>query len=176
MTSIAIKSFDHLDYLIDNLKNYPLRPILEKIQTKSLICQNLNKTEKKIQDLIDLVEAINKDNFDIKLGDLSSIDEYISNLSHLKTFENLIQSKNEGFLIYSTLKNFNSLVREADYYLADEFHFIINDFSRDCDTFIEYLLNSFHYNDNVEDLNLFIPESTIQKLFLLHISNMQLVY
>jgi hypothetical protein len=67
-------------------------------------------------------------------------------------------------------------MREADYYLADEFHFIINDFSRDCDTFIEYLLNSFHYNDNVEDLNLFIPESTIQKLSLLHISNMQLVY
>jgi hypothetical protein len=90
VTSIAIKSLDHLDYLIDNLKNNPLHPILEEIQTKSLICQNLNKTEKKIQDLIDLVEAINKDKFDIKLGDLSSIDEYISNLNYLKTFENLM--------------------------------------------------------------------------------------
>jgi hypothetical protein len=167
VTSIAIKSLDHLDNLIDNLKNNPLQPILEEIQTKSLICQNLNKTEKKIQDLIDLVEAINKDKFNIKLGDLSSIDEYISNLNHLKTFENLIQTKNEGFLIYSTLKNLNSLIRKADYYLADEFHFIINDFSRDSDTFIEYLLNSFHYNDDIEDLNLFIPESIIQKLSLI---------
>ena len=48
VTSIAIKSLDHLDYLIDNLKNNPLHPILAEIQTKSLICQNLNNIIREI--------------------------------------------------------------------------------------------------------------------------------
>jgi hypothetical protein len=178
LTKNAVQSIDSINAIIDNLDINS--NVIDSLRKKQFYSDNLKKAVLGLENYLELTEEINKDKFNIINGHKGSVDKYIKNLMHLRSFQCYVENSSnnnadEKSLTCLTLFNLSTLCIRASEYLSEEFQDILKNYSSNeqCQPYIDYLLNKVFssidhtnkQNDKVTEIAVFIPRATIKKLF-----------